>query len=130
MTFKELIDPEFPSVSPLALVEQAACLMRDNQLHAIPVVDGEYLKGVIACEDLVYRGIADGEDWFLARVENYMTRDPDVALDTDDPSTIHAAMRAGRHDWLPVVTVDEEYRGAISLNVLEQNKYRKVGAFS
>ncbi|RIV84608.1 CBS domain-containing protein [Aurantiacibacter zhengii] len=119
MISKAQTEVDFPKVSPLALVEQAARLMRDHRLHALPVVEGRQLKGVIACEDIVYRGIADGDDWFLAHVEDYMTTDPDVAFVTDGISTIQAAMRVGRHQWLPVVSADDEYQGVVILSALE-----------
>ena len=119
MISRDLTEADFPKVSPLALVEQAARMMRDSRLHALPVVEERQLKGVIACEDIVYRGIAEGDDWFLAHVEDYMTKDPDVALVTDEVSTVHAAMRAGRHQWLPVVSADEEYRGVVKLSALD-----------
>lgn len=115
----DIIEPNFPKVSPLALIEQAARLMRENRLHALPVVDGEQLIGIIACEDIVYRGIAAGEDWFLAHVEDFMTRDPNVALVTDDTSSIHALMKAGRHKWLPVISADNEFLGVITLAAVE-----------
>ncbi|QZD90013.1 CBS domain-containing protein [Qipengyuania aurantiaca] len=115
-----MIEEDFPNVSPIALVEQAARLMRDNSLHALPVVEGKGLRGVIACEDIVYRGIADGEDWFFAHVEDYMTRNPNVALNTDDNSSLIALMKAGRHKWLPIITANREYLGVIKLAVLER----------
>lgn len=125
MISKSIIDTDFPKVSPLALVEQAARCMRDNHLHALPVVEGNRFRGIIACEDLVYRGIADGEDWFLARVEHYMTSDPDIALVTDGVATVHSAMRAGQHRWLPVIKANEEYQGVVRLEPLEKELRRR-----
>lgn len=110
----DLIDPNFPQISPIALVEQAARLMRDKGLHALPVVENGKLKGIIACEDIVYRGIAEGEDWFLARVEDFMTRDPNIASHTDELSTIFSLMKAEGHKWLPVVNAEMEYYGVVS----------------
>lgn len=119
----DLIESNFPTVSPIASVEQVAGVMRDNDLHALPVVEERDLKGVVSCEDLVYRGIADGEDWFLSRAEDYMTRDPNVALVTDSISSIRALMRIGRHRWLPVISADKKYLGAIKMSALERGRH-------
>lgn len=116
----DLIDTHFPQISPIALVEQAARLMRDNRLHALPVVENGKLKGIIACEDIVYRGIAEGEDWFLAHVEDFMTHDPNFASLTDELSTTRALMRAGGHKWLPVVNTDREYYGVVRSEVFSR----------
>ncbi|EDL48553.1 hypothetical protein ED21_30149 [Erythrobacter sp. SD-21] len=94
--------------------------MRENYLHALPVVEGDQLKGIVSCEDIVYRGIAKGDDWFLAHVEDYMTRDPNAALVTDDIFTLSALMKAGCHRWLPVVRADRDYLGVIRLSVLKR----------
>lgn len=126
----DLIETQFPKVSPIALIEQAASLMREHGLHALPVVEGSQLKGVIACEDIVYRGIADGDDWFLAHVEDYMTRDPNVALVTDDTRSVHALMKAGRHQWLPVLSGDKEYLGAIKLSAVESTVSYQENSFA
>lgn len=119
MISDDMIEPNFPTISPLAFIEQAARLMRENRLHALPVVDGKQLVGIIACEDIVYRGIAAGEDWFLARVDDYMTRNPNIALVTDDNSSIHALMKAGEHKWLPVVSTNKQFLGVITLPAVE-----------
>ncbi len=126
----DLIDTDFPQISPIALVEQAARLMRDNRLHALPVVENGNLKGIIACEDIVYRGIAEGEDWFLAHVEDFMTRDPNFALISDELSTIRALMRAGRHKWLPVVNKKREYYGVLKSEALHRVKTLMAGITS
>lgn len=130
MISTELIETDFPKVSPIALIEQAARMMRDNHLHALPVVDGSMLKGVIACEDIVYRGIASGEDWFLTHVEDFMTRDPIAVSVTDDISDVQALMKAGQHQWLPVVSVDKEYLGVVKLRALENPMFFEQNSFA
>ena len=130
MIATELIETDFPEVSPLALIEQAARMMRDNHLHVLPVVEEAKLRGVIACEDIVYRGIASGDDWFLTHVEDFMTRDPIVISVTDEISDVHALMKAGRHKWLPVVSAKEEYLGVVKIRALESQVFREQNSFA
>lgn len=130
MIATELIETDFPEVSPLALIEQAARMMRDNHLHVLPVVEEAKLRGVIACEDIVYRGIASGDDWFLTHVEDFMTRDPNIVLVTDEVSDVRALMKAGQHEWLPVVSAKEEYLGVVKIRALESQVFREQNSFA
>ena len=130
MIATELIEADFPKVSPIALIEQAARMMRDNHLHVLPVVEEAKLRGVIACEDIVYRGIAAGDDWFLTHVEDFMTRDPNVVLVTDEVSDVRALMKAGHHQWLPVVSTKDEYLGVVKMRALESQMFREQNSFA
>lgn len=115
----DIIQTDFPKVSPICLVEEAARIMRDHGLHALPVVERDRLNGVIACEDIVYRGIADGIDWFFAHVEDFMTAEPKAAFASSSVIETKALLDAERLDWLPVLDENRKYVGVIRLQSLE-----------
>ncbi|MEU1050511.1 CBS domain-containing protein [Streptomyces sp. NPDC005897] len=61
------------TVEPLTSVTAVARLMRDRDLGAVLVTEGDRLRGLVIDRDLVVRSVAEGRD--LA-----MERDPESAL--------------------------------------------------
>jgi CBS domain-containing protein len=52
-TVGEIFSPELISVSPSDLVSKAADLMSDHKLHALPVLEGGKLMGIVARIDII-----------------------------------------------------------------------------
>jgi CBS domain-containing protein len=52
-TVGEIFSPELISVSPSDLVSKAADLMSDHKLHALPVLEGGKLTGIVARIDII-----------------------------------------------------------------------------
>jgi CBS domain-containing protein len=98
---------------PLA---DAATRMRENQVGALVVMDGERLAGILTERDLT-RAIAEGADAETVTVAGYMTEWPTVvSLDMDVHQAVLAMLELEcRH--LPVVE-DDRVVGMVSIRDL------------
>ncbi len=94
----------------------AATRMRENQVGALVVMDGERLAGILTERDLT-RAIAEGADAEAVTVAGYMTEWPTVvSLDMDVHQAVLAMLELEcRH--LPVVE-DDRVVGMVSIRDL------------
>jgi CBS domain-containing protein len=100
---------------PLA---EAAQRMREFDIGALPVVDGDELVGVVTDRDLVIRGVERRADPATAPVSDAMTRHV-VACHEDAPIDEAASLMAQeRVRRLVVVNDEQELTGVISLPAL------------
>jgi len=101
-----------------ATMLEAAQLMREGNVGALPVVEHGRLRGIITDRDLVVRGIAEGADPSMTRVGECATWDI-ICARADSP--IEEAMevmgecQVGR---LPVVDTDNRVIGIVTLSSL------------
>ncbi|MGM8215408.1 CBS domain-containing protein [Bacillaceae bacterium W0354] len=100
-TIRDLMSEDVVTVSPQQSVQEAARLMEDNNIGAIPVVENGQVQGIITDRDITLRSTADGDH--TATVEECMSRHLTMA----DPSMdVHEAAKVMAHHQirrLPVV---------------------------
>jgi len=61
-TIRELMTEDPITLEPTASARQAAERMRDADVGAMLIVDGEELRGVLTDRDIVVRAVAEGRD--------------------------------------------------------------------
>jgi CBS domain-containing protein len=83
---RDAMTPGVQSVSPGETLPAVATMMRESDVGAIPVVDGNQLVGIVTDRDIVARAVAESAD--LARTtageiasRDVMTVGPDESLD-------------------------------------------------
>jgi CBS domain-containing protein len=62
MRCREIMTRELRTATPETTLQQAAALMRDGDMGAVPVVEDGRLVGIVTDRDIVVRCIADGKD--------------------------------------------------------------------
>ena len=104
---------DIPTISPIVSIEECARLMRDSGHRLLPVVEGAQLRGIISLSDIVFRSIAEGSDWFLARTRDFMTCDV-ICCETSmtGSEALDRFDRAGQIK-LPLVDRESIYRGML-----------------
>ena len=70
MIIREVMTPNPRSVSPSDSIQNAACIMRDEDAGAVPVVDNGRAIGIVTDRDIVVRVVAEGGQRRLPVVEN------------------------------------------------------------
>lgn len=95
-------------------LHQAAQLMRDNDIGALPVVKDGKLVGIITDRDIVVRAIAENLS-LQTKVEQVMTKE--VFSVREDEFVFNAIRKMGEKQIrrLPVLDDDENLVGIISL---------------
>ena len=92
------------TVSGKTPVRRAAEIMREHDVGALPILEGDVLKGIITVNDMAYRVVAAGLDPDGTPVNDVMTPDPDtVAPDTSAIDALRL-MQDGGYRHLPVVS--------------------------
>jgi len=91
------------SLEGQATARQAAMLMREHNVGAVPIVEDGVLEGILTVNDMSYRVIAEGRDPDKTCVKEVMTPDPDtVGPDTTAIDALRL-MQDGGYRHLPVV---------------------------
>lgn len=99
---------------PTATVREAARVMAERCIGAVPVVEGRKLIGIFTERDIVAKVIAIGRDVDRSRLEEVMTRRPET-VSTHCPLTeVLEVMISGGFRHLPVMS-DGEVVGVVSM---------------
>lgn len=126
MKLIQIARTDYPTVSPRMDIIGCARLMREYDLRLLPVVEAGGLVGVISITDIVFRSIADGVDWFLARVSDFMTKDPVVCDGESTPPQALSLIQTIDLAALPIVDGEGAYRGI----VFRDDLLKRIGRFS
>ncbi len=105
-------------ISPNATTADAARKMKDLDVGAIPVCDGEKLLGMITDRDLVLRVMAIGRDPVQATVGEAMTAGVVFCYDDEEAETAAELMADKQIRRLPILDRDNRLVGIISLGDL------------
>jgi CBS domain-containing protein len=100
---KDAMTSDVKTATPSQSLTDAAMLMKQEDVGAIPVVDGERLVGVVTDRDIVIRGIADGSDPHAIQVGDIASRDVVTVRPDDDLDEALRLMAQHQVRRLPVV---------------------------
>lgn len=116
MQVKDVMTPGVECARPSATLQEAARMMRDLDVGALPVCgDNDRLVGMITDRDIVIRAIAEGQDPKNVRVKDAMT--PDILYCFEDEGVDEAAtlMKESQIRRLVVLNRDKRLVGIMSL---------------
>jgi CBS domain-containing protein len=103
-TVKEIVEGQEVITAPATMtVHEAARLMREHNIGALPVVDGEKLVGIFTERDGLFRVLADGRDVRATQLSAVMTTNPQTIPSSSGFTTALQMMHEGRFRHLPVV---------------------------
>jgi CBS domain-containing protein len=127
MNIREVMTPNPRTVSPNDSIQNAACIMRDEDAGAVPVVDNGRAVGIVTDRDIVVRVVAEGGQ--LNRPVRDIVTGTLVSA-TPDMSTREAAELMSEHQIrrLPVVE-NERLVGIVSIGDLavKEGKDGRIG---
>lgn len=115
MLVKDVMKREVSVVGPDVWLARAACIMRDQDVGCLPVVENGRLIGMITDRDMVVRGVAEGLDPHRATVREAMSA---TAIACSVGHTVEQArelMAENLIKHLPVLDRRERVVGLVSL---------------
>jgi len=119
-TARELmIGQELAVISKDHTVLEAACLMADRRIGAVPVVEGDRVVGIFSERDVMNRVVAKSLDPQKTFVEHVMTKELIVGSPEEDIEQILLRMKQSNIRHLPIVAVGKLV-GILSLRDLLQ----------
>lgn len=114
MIIREVMSRDVRTVAPETTVREAARLMGEADVGALPVAAGDRLAGMVTDRDIAVRGIAVGKgpDTTVGEV---MTHEVMYCHEDEDTADIAANMADIQVRRLPVVDADKRLVGIVSL---------------
>jgi CBS domain-containing protein len=110
------------TVGPQASVTAVARMMRDENIGAVLVTDGERLRGLVSDRDLVVRAVADGRDPNETTVAQACSEDLVTLGPGDDLDRAAEVMREHSVRRVPVVDEDHHAVGIVSIGDLAMER--------
>lgn len=114
MLVREAMTRDVKTVTPDTTIREAARLMAECDIGALPVSDGDRLAGMVTDRDIAVRAVAIGRGPD-ALVGEVMTLDVLYCHEDEDIGHIAGNMAEKQVRRLPVVDVDKRLIGIISL---------------
>jgi CBS domain-containing protein len=103
-------------VTPSTPLDEAARLMKDQDVGMLPVVDGDgssRLVGVVTDRDITIRHVAEGHTK-MCRVSEAMTKDVTTCRPTDDVDDVMKVMGSEQVRRIPIVDERGSLIGVVS----------------
>jgi CBS domain-containing protein len=114
MKVREAMTVDVRLVNPGQTIRDAARLMADGDIGALPVGDNDRLVGVITDRDIAIRAVAVGRGPD-ARIDEVMSREVMYCFDDEDLEAVASNMGQIQVRRLPVVNRDKRLVGIVSL---------------
>ena len=126
MRISEVMTPNVERLPPNFTVHQAGMTMREHDIGAIPVYEGDRLVGMITDRDIAIRAVADGKDPAEITVGEAMS--PGIAYCFEDEEIREAGKKMREKKVRRLIVLDRAKRlvGIVSLGDLATQGDEKV----
>lgn len=127
ISIREVMSENVKVIRPDASIAEAARMMREADVGALPVCDGERVQGIVTDRDIVINGLAQGNDTELP-VSEVMTSDIEYVFENE--SVEEAANKMEKMQIRRLIVLDDEkkLRGILSLgDVSKSVREQKAG---
>jgi CBS domain-containing protein len=114
MKVREAMTPDVQLVNPQQTIREAARLMSEFDIGALPVGAGDRLVGVITDRDIAVRAVADGHGPDT-RVDEVMSHEVKYCFDDEELDAVADNMGQIQVRRLPVVNRDKRLVGIVAL---------------
>lgn len=118
MQIKEVMTEKVDLVNPTTTLAEAARKMREEDVGALPVGEGDNLVGMITDRDITVRAIAEGKDPAATTVRDAMSDQVLYCFETQSTEEVASNMGWRQIRRLPVVNADKRLVGIVSLGDL------------
>lgn len=119
MQVQKVLTPQVERIPPDTPIREAAQRMKEKDVGAIPIFDGDRLIGMVTDRDIAIRCIGDGRTPD-APVRDIMTEGIEYCFEDEDTEAVARHMRDKQIRRLVVVNHDKRLVGIVSLGDLAQ----------
>ncbi|MGF1594184.1 MAG: CBS domain-containing protein [Kiloniellaceae bacterium] len=121
MQIKDVMTSEVRLIDPATKIADAARTMRDDDVGALPVGEGERLVGMVTDRDIVVRALAAGRQPETTPVREAMSDKLLYCFDDQPTEEVAANMGDNQVRRLPVLNREKRLVGIVSLGDLSSN---------
>ncbi|HZH53991.1 MAG TPA: CBS domain-containing protein [Microvirga sp.] len=126
MKISEIMTRNVRVIGPDRTIQEAARMMDDMNVGALPVCDGRRLRGMITDRDITVRATAAGLPPDTTRVRDVMSDNVWWCFDDDDVDHIVELMSDHQIRRLPVVDRDKDLVGIVALGDLATDRQEQA----
>lgn len=117
-SISEVMSRDIKVISPNDNLQQAAILMRDLDVGALPVCDGKRLVGMLTDRDIAIRAVAKGQSPANVKVSSIMSDQVLWCFEDQTVGEVLQQMGDQQIRRIPVVSRNMELTGVVSLGDL------------
>ena len=117
MKIRDVMTPDVRTIAPSATIREAAQMMAETDVGALPVADNDRLVGMITDRDIAVRAVASGRN-ANTPVREAMSPEIKYCFEDDDLDEICENLADQQLRRLPVVDGDKNLVGIVSLSDL------------
>ena len=128
MQVRELMSSDVEVIAPDTTIQDAARLMRDADVGALPVGENDQLIGMVTDRDIVVRGLAEGKADGNATVRDVLTDGLTFCFEEDDVDDAANLMADRQVRRLPVLSADKRLVGMLALADISRRDVDAGGA--
>jgi CBS domain-containing protein len=126
MLVQEAMSRDVRTVAPETTIAEAARIMADADIGALPVAAGDRLTGMVTDRDIAVRAVAIGKGP-QTTVGEVMTHDVLYCHEDEDITHVCENMAEMQVRRLPVVDVDKRLIGILSLSDVADARAKEAG---
>jgi CBS domain-containing protein len=126
MIVQDAMSRDVRTVAPETTIKEAARIMADADVGALPVAAGDRLAGMVTDRDIAIRAVAMGKGPDCA-VSDVMTPDVLYCHEDEDLGHVSRNMAENQVRRLPVMDVDKRLVGIISLADIADARAAEAG---
>lgn len=126
MLVQDAMSREVRTVAPETTIAEAARIMADADIGALPVAAGDRLTGMVTDRDIAIRAVAIGKGP-QTTVGEVMTHDVLYCHEDEDITHVCENMADMQVRRLPVVDVDKRLIGILSLSDIADARAKEAG---
>jgi CBS domain-containing protein len=115
MKLKDVMTTQVEVVRPDASIQEAAEKMRSLDVGALPVCDGQQLKGMVTDRDITVRATAQGRDPKATPVREVLSPELAYAFEDQDLEDAQRLMQEKQIRRLPILSRDKQLVGIVAL---------------
>jgi len=127
MKIREIMTPNPRAVSPEDSLTQAAQVLRELDVGAVPVCDRERLVGILTDRDISIRAVANGQDPNRTTVREAMSVQMTSIFEDQDVADAAQVFEAEKIRRLPVLNHDRQLVGMVTLGDLSVDGDQRLG---
>lgn len=128
MLVSEVMTRDVQLVPPQTSVVEAARIMRDTDVGALPVGEGRRLTGMVTDRDIVVRAVADGRATADVAIADVLSSEIVSCRATDSVEDAANLMAQHQIRRLPVLGDDQQLVGILALADVARNDQDSGGA--
>lgn len=127
MKIRDIMTANARCIGPDTSLKEAAALMKDLDVGALPICDKDRLAGMLTDRDIVVKGVARGDDPEKTPVRDVMSEGIVFVYDDQDDGEAARLFEVKQIRRLPVLNRQKRMVGIVSLGDLAVNAGAGLG---